>query len=70
MSVRIPVAFAAALAVLASSLTLGAKAPATPGFDAAAAARYLDRRMDVWWQKAKPLKSAGGETKCLSCHTA
>ncbi|MEZ5419045.1 MAG: hypothetical protein R2708_17150 [Vicinamibacterales bacterium] len=70
MSLRTRAAFVAGLALLTAGLTLSAGAPADPGFDAAAAARYLDARMDVWWQKAKPLKNPGGETKCLSCHTA
>ena len=26
--------------------------------------------MDVWWTKAKVLRTAGGETRCVSCHTA
>lgn len=46
------------------------RAPAVTAWDAAAAARYLDARMDVWWAKAKTLKTGTGETKCLSCHTA
>jgi len=60
-------------AVLFGSLTIRAAAPGDdPGatWDKAAAARYLDARMDVWWTKAKPLKNPAGETKCLSCHTA
>jgi squalene-hopene/tetraprenyl-beta-curcumene cyclase len=38
--------------------------------DEAAAARYLDTRMDLWWQNAKRLKTATSEVRCLSCHTA
>jgi hypothetical protein len=45
-------------------------AAATGAWDKAAAARYLDARMDVWWAKAKPLETGAAETKCLSCHTA
>ena len=26
--------------------------------------------MDAWWANAKTLKTDGGETRCLSCHTA
>ena len=78
MSLRTRTALVAAAGLLTSSLALGAGAPpADTAFDAAAAARYaaaaaryLDARMDIWWQKAKPLKTVGGETKCLSCHTA
>ena len=64
---------AAAFAVLLASVSLGARAPgdeSSTKWDKAAAARYLDARMDLWWTKAKPLKSPGGDTKCLSCHTA
>ena len=39
-------------------------------WDREAAARYLDGRMDAWWANAKALKTDGGETRCLSCHTA
>lgn len=71
MSLRTYAVLVAVAGLLTSTLTLGARsAPADTAFDAAAAARYLDARMDVWWQKAKPLKTVGGETKCLSCHTA
>ncbi len=62
-----------ALALLVASLSVGAAAPGddpAAAWDKAAAARYLDARMDVWWQKAKPLKSGETTTKCLSCHTA
>lgn len=41
-----------------------------PRWDHDAAARYLDSRMDEWWANAKTLKTDGGETRCLSCHTA
>ena len=41
-----------------------------PRWDRDAAARYLDGRMDVWWANAKTLRTDGGETRCLSCHTA
>lgn len=41
-----------------------------PRWDRDAAARYLDNRMDAWWANAKTLKTDGGETRCLSCHTA
>lgn len=62
---------AAAGAVLLASLTIRAAAPGDPvTWDKAAAARYLDARMELWWTKAKPLKSGESTTKCLSCHTA
>jgi squalene-hopene/tetraprenyl-beta-curcumene cyclase len=41
-----------------------------PRWDRDAAARYLDGRMDIWWANAKTLSTNGGETRCLSCHTA
>ena len=69
MSIR---AVAVAFVLLAPTLSLRAGPASDPavGFDSAAAARYLDARMDVWWAKAKALKNPDGETKCLSCHTA
>jgi hypothetical protein len=38
-------------------------------WDKAAAAIYLDDRMDLWFQKAKKLKTDQGSTSCVSCHT-
>ena len=64
---------AVAAVLLLGTLAARAAAPdaATDAtWDKAAAARYLDARMDTWWAKAKPLKTGDGETKCLSCHTA
>jgi len=63
---------AAAALVLAGSLALRAAAPGVDPttWDKAAAARALDARMEVWWTKAKVLKTGDGETRCLSCHTA
>jgi squalene-hopene/tetraprenyl-beta-curcumene cyclase len=59
-----------ALGTTALLTASAAQAPADPGWDRAAAARYLDSRMDQWWAKAKTLRTAGGQAKCLSCHTA
>src|SRR5688572_15466340 len=70
MAWRIPVAasliFVAALATLSGD---SARGPAD-GWDPAAAARYLDARMDLWWTKAKVLRTGDGQTRCVSCHTA
>lgn len=55
-------------ACLAGALPL--RAVEQPRWDRDAAARYLDRRMDAWWANAKTLKTDGGDTRCLSCHTA
>jgi squalene-hopene/tetraprenyl-beta-curcumene cyclase len=67
----------AAVALFTASLTLqagGAPRATLPapgaGWDPAAAATYLDARMDAWWENAKSLKTGDGETKCVSCHTA
>ena len=54
----------AALSLHASEL------PPVAGWDPAAAARYLDSRMDVWWENAKSLQTGSAEAKCISCHTA
>jgi hypothetical protein len=60
------VVFGAAVAILP-----GAAARETAdGWDPAAAARYLDARMDVWWANAKVLRTGDGQTRCVSCHTA
>jgi squalene-hopene/tetraprenyl-beta-curcumene cyclase len=63
---------ASALIVLVSALVVraGQTLRAAEGWDRAAAAAYLDARMDAWWAKAKTLKTGAGDAKCLSCHTA
>jgi len=33
------------------------------------AAKYLDDRMDIWFANAKKLRTADGQTVCVSCHT-
>ncbi len=43
--------------------------PAPGGWDREGAARYLDERMDVWFDKAKKLRTGESETACVSCHT-
>src|SRR5262245_9206015 len=43
--------------------------PASNGWDREGAARYLDERMEVWFAKAKKLRTGQTETACVSCHT-
>jgi squalene-hopene/tetraprenyl-beta-curcumene cyclase len=38
-------------------------------WDKEAAAKYLDDRMDLWFDKAKKLQTGQGTTTCVSCHT-
>lgn len=64
--VAVSVVLAAALATLSDA---SARGPAD-GWEPAAAARYLDARMDIWWTKAKVLRTGEGQTQCVSCHTA
>ncbi len=33
-----------------------------------AAAKYLDDRMDLWFEKARKLRTGQGNTSCVSCH--
>jgi len=40
-----------------------------PAWDKQAAAKYLDDRMDLWFAKAKKLRTGQGSTSCVSCHT-
>lgn len=65
--------------VVCSLIVMGAAAVATTSSGSAgaaedwnreAAAAYLDGRMDLWWTRAKSLRTGSGEAKCLSCHTA
>jgi squalene-hopene/tetraprenyl-beta-curcumene cyclase len=37
-------------------------------WDRNAAAKYLDDRMDLWFAKARKLKTGEGKTTCVSCH--
>jgi hypothetical protein len=41
-------------------------APTT--WDQQAAAEYLDDRMDLWFEKARKLRTGQGNTTCVSCH--
>jgi len=38
-------------------------------WDKEAAAKFLDDRMDMWFQKARKLQTGQGTTTCVSCHT-
>jgi squalene-hopene/tetraprenyl-beta-curcumene cyclase len=38
-------------------------------WDQTAAAKYLDDRMDLWFVKAKKLRTGQETTACISCHT-
>jgi squalene-hopene/tetraprenyl-beta-curcumene cyclase len=42
---------------------------APTAWDKTAAAEYLDNRMDLWFQKARKLRTGQGTTTCVSCHT-
>lgn len=58
-------------ALVSAGLAGGARMPPPdPGWDPAAAARYLDQRMDLWWTRAKTLETGDGTARCVSCHTA
>ena len=37
-------------------------------WDREAAAKYLDDRMDLWFEKARKLRTGQGNTACASCH--
>src|SRR5436190_1350433 len=42
---------------------------AAAGWNRAAAAAYLDQRMDEWFAKGDKLRTGAGEMTCVSCHT-
>jgi hypothetical protein len=42
---------------------------ASGGWDREGVAKYLDERMDVWFAKAKKIRTGQVETSCVSCHT-
>src|ERR1035437_2733135 len=37
-------------------------------WDQQAAAKYLDDRMDLWFDKTRKLQTGQGNTSCASCH--
>jgi hypothetical protein len=39
-----------------------------PGWDPAAAAAYLDARMDSWFANGTQLRTGDTKTACVSCH--
>lgn len=41
---------------------------ASVGWDREGAAKYLDERMDLWFAKAKKLRTGETQTACVSCH--
>jgi hypothetical protein len=41
----------------------------SPSWNREAAAKYLDDRMELWFAKAKKLRTGQTETSCVSCHT-
>jgi hypothetical protein len=43
--------------------------PSSIGWNREAAAKYLDDRMELWFAKAKKLRTGKSETSCVSCHT-
>jgi hypothetical protein len=59
---------ATAAFVVAAVVRADAATPKEPGWDATAAAHYLDSRLDWWrhWPKAQ----RDHDTVCISCHTA
>src|SRR4249920_2965946 len=50
----------------------GAQATAVKaaGWDRAAAATYLDDRMDMWFANATKLRTGEAKTSCVSCHSS
>jgi hypothetical protein len=59
----------ALLLILACWTAFGGTAPEQPTPWQANAARYLDDRMDIWFVKAKKLRTGDIQTSCVSCHT-
>ena len=57
------------LLMLACWTALAGAAPAQPTPWQANAARYLDDRIDIWFVKAKKLRTGDIKTSCISCHT-
>jgi hypothetical protein len=45
-------------------------APVSAAWNRAAAAKYLDDRMDLWFTNAKKLRTGDEKTTCVSCHSS
>jgi squalene-hopene/tetraprenyl-beta-curcumene cyclase len=76
--VALPLLAACASSALAASADPVLSQPISPvptvrqdstAWDQQAAAKYLDDRMDLWFEKAKKLRTGQGSTSCVSCHT-
>jgi len=59
----------ALLLILACWTAFAGAAPEQPTPWQASAARYLDDRIDIWFVKAKKLRTGDIQTSCVSCHT-
>ena len=66
--------FVSFLAVLAGVHMLAADqnqaAAVSAAWNPAAAAKYLDDRMDLWFTNAKKLRTGDEKTTCVSCHSS
>src|SRR6266478_1388893 len=62
-------ALAAAAAPVPSQTELSVMRDNITAWDKQAAAKYLDDRMDLWFAKAKKLRTGQENTSCVSCHT-
>jgi squalene-hopene/tetraprenyl-beta-curcumene cyclase len=68
-AMKLPLALA--FTVLAAPVTAEQSAPASDGsrsWDPAAAAAYLDTRMDLWFTYGTKLKTGDTQTTCIACH--
>ena len=71
MRVSLVIGSVLALVVARVGMPVKAAEPSgATGWNPAAAAQYLDARMDLWWTNAKTLKTGDRDARCLSCHTA
>jgi squalene-hopene/tetraprenyl-beta-curcumene cyclase len=50
--------------------TAGRAGATIAGWDRAAAAAYLDDRIDMWFANATKLRTGGEKTSCVSCHSS
>src|SRR5262245_16325819 len=68
-AMKLPLALA--LTVFAATVTTAQAAPPSDGsqsWDPAAAAAYLDTRMDLWFTYGTKLKTGDTQTTCVACH--
>jgi len=68
MKCALVLAFTVVTATVAAAQQAPPAGGSSRGWDPAAAAAYLDARMDVWFANGTKLRTGDTQTACVSCH--